>query len=78
MVVAVVEMRIHTIAAAVHQGGHTLEVFGFQERLGWFLELGLYVLLYWALVDGLYWPTTMACSAIKSLTEGAVGQCSHW
>ena len=52
--------------------------FGFQERLGWFLQLGLYVLLYWALVDGLYWPTTLACLAIKSLIEGAVGQCSPW
>ena len=31
-----------------------------------------------ALVGGLYWPTTLACSAIKSLIEGAVGQCSPW
>ena len=28
--------------------------FGFQERLGWFLQLGLYVLLYGAVVGGLY------------------------
>ena len=36
------------------------------------------MLLYGALVGGLYWPTTLACSAIMSLTEGTVGQCSHW
>ena len=55
-------------AAGAYAGG-----FGFQERLGWFLQLGLYVLLYWALVGGLYYPTTLECSAIKSLTEGVVG-----
>ena len=60
-------------AAEMYAGG-----FGFQERLGWFLQLGLYVLFYWALVGGLYWSTTLACSAIKSLTEGVVGQCSPW
>ena len=50
--------------------------FGFQGRLGWFLQLGLYVFLYGAVVGGLYWPTVLACSAIISLTEGTVGQCS--
>ena len=52
--------------------------FGFQERLGWFLQLGLYVLLYGAVVGGLYWPTILACSSIISLTKGTVGQCSPW
>ena len=33
---------------------------------------------YGALVGGLYWPTTLACSAIISLTEGTVGQFSPW
>ena len=61
------------VAGGTYAGG-----FGFQERLGWFLQLGLYVLLYWALVGGLYWPTTLEFSAIKSLTEGAVRQCSPW
>ena len=36
------------------------------------------MLLYGALVGDLYWPTTLACSAIISLTEGTVGQCSPW
>ena len=31
------------------------------------------MLLYEALVGGLYWPTSLACSAIISLTEGEVG-----
>ena len=35
--------------------------FSFQERLGWFLQLGLYELLYGAVVGGLYWPTVLAC-----------------
>ena len=33
---------------------------------------------YWASVGGLFWPTTFACLAIKSLTEGEIGQCSPW
>ena len=45
MVVAVFDM------VAVLMRNHTV---GFQERLGWFLQLGLYVLLYGALVGGLY------------------------
>ena len=36
------------------------------------------MLLYGAFVKGLYWPTTLACSAIISLTEGTVGQCFPW
>ena len=71
MVMVVFEMRNHTVV--MHQGVHMLEGFGFQERLGWFLQLGLYVLLYGALVGGLYWPTSLACSTIISLTEGTVG-----
>ena len=55
------------VAGGTYTGG-----FGFQERLGWFLQLGLYVLVCWALVGGLYWPTTLACSTIISLTEGTV------
>ena len=27
---------------------------------------------------GLFWSTTFACSAIKSLTEVEIGQCSPW
>ena len=68
MVVAVIEMRNPTVA--VHQGAGG---FGFQKRLGWFLQLGLYVLLYRALVGGLYWPTSLACSASISLTDGTIG-----
>ena len=30
------------------------------------------------LVGGLYWPTTLACSAIISLTEGTIRQCFPW
>ena len=55
---------------------HICRGLGFQERIWWFLQLELYVLPYRALGCGLYWPTTLACSAIKSLTEGAIGQCS--
>ena len=55
------------VAGSTYGGG-----FGFQERLGWFLQLGLYVLLYGAVVGSLYWPTTLACSAIKSL-KGQLG-----
>ena len=36
------------------------------------------MLLYGAIVDGLYWPTTLACSVIISLTEGIVGQYFPW
>ena len=61
------------VARGTYAGG-----FGFQERLGWFLQLGLYVFLYWALVGSLYWPTTLACLAIISLTKGTVGQWSPW
>ena len=71
---AVVEMRNQTVVW--HQGAHAHGGLGFQERLGWFLQLELYVLPYGALGCGLYWPTTLACSDIKSLTEGAIGQCS--
>ena len=71
---AVVEMRNQTIVW--HQEAHKLGGFGFQERFGWFLQLGLYVLPYGALGCGLYWPTTLACFVIKSLTEGAIEQCS--
>ena len=52
MVVVVFEMRNHICCCAArgtYGGG-----FGFQERSGWFLQLGLYVLLYGALVGGLY------------------------
>ena len=59
-------------------GGTYGRGFGFLERLGWFLQLGLYVLLYGAVVGGLYWPTILACSAIISITEEIVGQCSPW
>ena len=36
------------------------------------------MLLYGAFVGGLYWPTALVCSAIMSLTEGTVRQCSPW
>ena len=39
MVAAVVEMGSHTVAA--QKGGTYGGGFGFQERLGWFLQLGL-------------------------------------
>ena len=35
-------------------GGTYSGGFGFQERLGWFLQLGLYVLLYGAMAGGLW------------------------
>ena len=44
------EKPYHCYAAGGIYGGG----FGFQEKLGWFLKLGLYVLLYGALVGGLY------------------------
>ena len=36
------------------------------------------MLLYGALVGGLYWLKKLACLAIISLIEGKVGQCSPW
>ena len=51
-------------------GGTLAGGFGFQERLGWFLQLGLHVIPYGALGCGLYWPTALACSVIyPSLKE---------
>ena len=75
MVVAGAEMRIH--AVVVQQEAHMEEVV-FQERFGWFLQLGLYVLLYKVMAGGLCWPTALACSATMSLTTGTLGPCSPW
>ena len=58
MVVVVAGVRTH--AAVVHQEAHTEEVlvskrgFVFQERFRWFLQLGLFVLLYGVVAGGLY------------------------
>ena len=48
---AVVEMRNQTVVW--HHGAYKQRGFGFEERLGWFLQLGLYVLLYGPLGGGL-------------------------
>ena len=34
--------------------------------------------MYGVVAGGLYWPTALACSATKSLTEGTLRQCSPW
>ena len=77
MVVVVVEMRIHIVAAVMHRGDIHWR-FWLPREIRLVLQLGLYVLLYWAMVDGLNWSTILACSAIKSLTEWVVGQFSPW
>ena len=40
------------------------------------IPIGIICITIWALGCGFYWPTALACSDIKSLTEGAIGQCS--
>ena len=40
--------------------------------------VGVVGIAVWGCGYGLYWPTALACSATKSLTEGTLGQCSPW
>ena len=40
--------------------------------------IGIICVAYGAFVGGLYWPIALACSAIISLTEETIMQCSPW
>ena len=74
--VAAAEKGIRTIAAEVLLGGGIYRGFRLPSQIWVVLPVGVISITTLASFGGLFFPTTLALSTIKSLTEGEIGQCS--